>query len=724
MRAVSGVGSSGSGQVNVGSVPIGDLNGQFQWRVCATHYPGVESPPPGQEPRNITWGCGSFKPVEINGGPRVQITSSGPTNGTGVLHNCDLLRATVTDPEAHTVDAQFTVRWSGPRGSGFRISNHAGSQIGPRPSGSEFTSDQVQVGGKTLTRFIREDIPDGSNVTWTVRGHDFRNTSDSQTNAPNSIELGTNLGYPGNRNLSSDWFWQGAAGFKWGPAATATYHRNVRPTFSNPPSTKEFYDLQGVRVPWLTDGQVTEVRVTLRNSGETPMKRYRIADYLGASRDFRQPGDFYLSYNGQPKYRVNPAVANVVVGNKQDPFNPAGGDRAEDPNNRSDDRGAAWRMDLGDNRTGQLRTGDLNPGEYLTFSYYVRADRNWTLRATQGTDPSNDPEGNYNRRYQVGNPTSQNTEGGADVTSYAHVFTEYVEDYCDAAEPMVRRAIEFRPGDVLAPWLRTQRGSVHSNRNIEGYDGLPGANNATFVVTANGVLNHFSSPDSFPGYTPGSSVQTGNCADTPANGIDWRREMIKNTNVLFAGRKNDSPGQINQLTGNVPQRGDLNGPQGNVWVVGSPGARANLDLNYATQWRGVGTVVVYGDLTVNANQTYADSAGGVINSVGFIVMGNVRVNSSVTRMVGTYYVSDVNFQPPGPVNTANCPVIAPGTGTFVSATDATTARTFEFGRYFVNGSDAVLDPAENVYYDGRVISSTPPGFGTFRNTSAWYEIAP
>ena len=387
-----------------------------------------------------------------------------------------------------------------------------------------------------------------------------------------------------------------------------------------------------------------------------------------------------------------------------------------------------------------LRPGQLNPGESVTLSYYIRADRNRTA------DPKTDQNGNFQRRLGVGSTASPqpapsaDPKGGTIDIGDAHTFVPFSEDYCNTANPLINHTCEFKPGDVLAPFLRTQRGSVASNGGVFGYDALAGTSNATFLVQANGVLSHFTSQTgTLPNYTSQQAVCTAPGQGERPGGVDWRRTMIANIIKLNSGTKNTTHTNTGPLLnpGGGNPRGKLDGSgagrNGNVWVVGSPTVPEDLTISNPIAFKGVGTILVFGDLTIGpgADLTYQPDTGGV-NSLGVIVVGNLNIDPTVSNLVGSYYVLD--SQPS--VDANGCPqnidIAKNSRGTVSTGASSNrlnvqglmVAGKFDFLRYFTNPSDSEADPAENVYYDGRVLANTPPGFGTFRNTAAWYEIAP
>lgn len=388
-----------------------------------------------------------------------------------------------------------------------------------------------------------------------------------------------------------------------------------------------------------------------------------------------------------------------------------------------------------------LRPGDLNPGESITLDYWIRANRNHdTINPSQGLSPL-DQNNNFQRRYGVGStpnpqPAPQPDPGGGTIdVGDAHIFLPFSEDYCNTANPLVNHTCEFKPGDILAPWLRTQRGAVGSNGGVFGYDALAGNANATFLVQANGTISHFtSSTATLPNYTSQQAVCTAQ-GERPG-GLDWRRTMIANINSLNNGSKNTTHTNTGPLLnpGNGAPRGQLDGPgngrSGNVWVIGSPTSPEDLTIDNQITFDGVGTILVFGNLTLgpNAKFNYANTD----SSLGVIVVGNLTIDPAVTDLVGSYYVLDsqpsvdANGCPVGidPTKTNRGRISTGNSSTRLNVQGLMVAGAFDFLRYFTDPSDSQADPAENIYYDGRVLSHTPPGFGTFRNTSAWYEIAP
>lgn len=734
---VAGVGQVGSGrdiftndsqptQWNaraVNNVDMGGHAGFRLWRACV-NAAGKDR-------------CSGWVTFQVNDGPIAQILS--PANNANVNHNqCTPLTSRMTDPDTgERVGARFNVTWNDSRGSNVVYTRLYDYPATLKNNGSTFSADELRVeswqtnGSNqsfvpniTLTDFIRRYVPDGVDVNWNSRGYDFTGASDLN----GTRRFHANLYSPPISLL--DTLQTSTPHFRWGLAAGAAYHRNTRPILDASPQTaKNLYDLSdsGFATPLtnVTDGQTVRVRTVVTNSGETPTPFYQIYDYLGSTRDFEKPKSVSIR-KGDGGTRtfmraneVDDLIKQVMVRNED---NPNLDQEGPFPTDSADYRNSAWRIDFGANTaSGSLLnraagSSQLNPGEKIIIEYTIRANRNQAITPPQIDPDAADEEGNFQRRQPVGD-----SRGGV-APSDTHTHLYYQEDYCDPSV-RVRKNPESRQGDVLAPWLRAGRGSVHSNEGVFGYDNL-GQNNATFTVTANGSIFHFTGQNSYPGYRAANQK----CRDDGR--VDWRKEMAGNAQRII-----DNPDHNNgQTTSTFVTQGTIDmDAGGDTWV-----RNGSLTIG-AKQFTGVGTLVVKGDLRIRGNQSYGSDSAGRPNSLGVIVLGNLIIDKDVQNLVGTYYVSDVqlsggNIQ----FDDDGCPLYNPAAtnrgvvSTGVSARQLNVqgvmvARKFEFQRYHVNPGadpDAPNDAAENVYYDGRVVASTPPGFGTFRDTAAWYEIAP
>ncbi len=701
------------------------------------------------------WSCATTT-FYVNQGPNAALGAgqslngqSVPANGGNVNYACDYLFTTFTDPDTGLngkVSGQISVSWttpSGQSGGATTVIDDPFHNPPTKPTGSTFNSDELWVnsgGYKTLTQYLRNDIPDGATVTWSARGRDYRGTSDAgdlyrffSGALGDYVDPIDNTGFVSLASQPST-VWKSGT---W--SAPAAYYKNTRPNFATPPATKKLLDVSGNALPnnTATDGQTVQVRTALQNSGQTPMKYYQVIDYLGSIRDFRNVRNISLGIgsvanpNNIIRYAVS--VTPVPVLPNTDQLAPEN-DQTNGVSATSTDRTSAWKLDFGSTTTGAIsyvlnltgRGSELAPGEWIVINYFTDANRNATVTDTGGTQPTQDQPGatnnttggDYNRRLQVGSPVS---------FSDAHIYTQFQENYCDNTN-RVERSLTMLPGSVLAPYVRTGRGDVGSNSNIQGY--LGGDNNATFAITAKGQLQNFNGANGpqITGYTT-PDTQIG-CTNEIQGGLDWRRTMIRNFNSITAAATQAIPAAWSQSGGTLDV--DL---AGKTWY-----APSNLTINRPLRFTGVGTIAVRGNLTINGNLTYQADAGQ-INSLGVIVVpsaagtgGNVAINAGVTQLVGSYFALDSLPQ----IDNTGCPVGIPATGSTSTSGVISTgggnqqlkidglmiARYFNFQRYYTDPTDSTTDPAENVYYDGRVVAATPPGFSEFRNKTQWYEIAP
>ncbi|MEJ7662369.1 MAG: hypothetical protein WKG07_23780 [Hymenobacter sp.] len=682
-------------------------------------------------------------------------TNLTPPNGTRTNYNCfpaDYLRFRVNDPEGSPVRSQVYLSWTGANGSG----NRASTVSRVKASGSEFNSADVSVAGKPLWKFIHDDIPEGSDVTWHVVGSDTYGASDSSNvDRISSAALGgqyrVNNMAGGLDNYGYANYSQPVAPYKRKAGPSWTFHKNTRPNLGTPGSTKKIFEANG-NVPLdpangfnVPDGQTVRVETTLKNSGETPTKAYELKDYFGPVRDF----EALPQSTGITIRHSNGTAKNLDATNDNDPAKPpvlravqAGA--ANDPNDdsvlgqaelaaRTKTKSAAWRIDIMpatfDNPDTRADDGfaEIKPGESVTLTYYMRANRNLSNPTTSdGKDNPADPnDKDYQRSLTI---------------TPSNFYTNYQYDYCDTnlSEP---KGGNLNPPKVDAPFVRGQRGSVGSNGGINAY----AKSGATYTVTASEGIKNFDGTN-IPQYTSNNS-----CDVAKPKGVDWRKELFKNAQRLLAdkGRQNEVS-DLNDLE--KPGVKKLNKGGKNVWVVTPPaGATTTWNPGAGKDLSGVGTIIVKGNLKITGNMAYQD-AGSKADSLGVIVLGNLTIDPAVTKIVGSYFVLDADLDGSGNIKTAagnpDCPLInqLPATDPQSSGTTSTgdspaqltvdglmIGRKFELQRRYTKADDPATpqdegaepnQAAEYVYYDGRVVAATPPGFATFRQTTSWYEIAP
>jgi len=285
---------------------------------------------------------------------------------------------------------------------------------------------------------------------------------------------------------------------------------------------------------------------------------------------------------------------------------------------------------------------------------------------------------------------------------------------CSGSGANCKRDIECGEGQTCAgadlcnnltlPWLETLYGNVFSSRSIIGSAGSQSGtpSNATFCVTAKNQIVNFSS---------------GQCRVDPNIATD------------IALPKKGASGSYSSVLGNLDIKGLLDGKysggsapltlladasnvtfplNGRVYVSnGDVTINSPMIIANASGTRGSGTLVVRGNLTINANITYAVNPVNSLSSIGSIgwvvipnaagVGGNVIIGNNVTQVSGAFFAD-------GTIYTTN-----PGTQDPDQLTvyGLLIGRQFAFGRTFSSRTEG----SERIIYDGRSVANPPPGLG-------------
>lgn len=285
-------------------------------------------------------------------------------------------------------------------------------------------------------------------------------------------------------------------------------------------------------------------------------------------------------------------------------------------------------------------------------------------------------------------------------------------------------------GASFDPFLVTEGGDIYAGGNIIGSTDTtdpsivnPTYDNATFLVEAGGSVSLFST-------TAGpSGIETGvTRIEFPSSANNFTTALgkldLQQLTTPVDGVKNIYGQTVETVSG--PLIGNV--VLGNrVLILDNDGVFGNSSLSGASAWDwsypvnfingsgalvdGAGTIVVDGDLDVLANTHY----GGItptdvenIASVGWIVLGDVTVDPSVTNMVGAHIVlgGGASF---GAFETLNS---GGGLGQRLNIEGLIFAKQFIFNRTYV-GTYGYAEPAEYVRYGSRFILNPPPGLVDF-----------
>jgi hypothetical protein len=161
---------------------------------------------------------------------------------------------------------------------------------------------------------------------------------------------------------------------------------------------------------------------------------------------------------------------------------------------------------------------------------------------------------------------------------------------------------------------------------------------------------------------------------------------------------------------------------GKVYVVGASCCSGSYTINDSltftngtalpstgSSFDGSGVIVVNGDLTINANTYYNNTALLDVKnlaSVAWIVRGDLTIGENVSQAVGSFFViGDTSIGDglhDGTITTL------PTSAQQLNVYGLMMARSFTFQRTYqgTSGSD---EPSELIYYDGRILANTPAG---------------
>ncbi len=285
----------------------------------------------------------------------------------------------------------------------------------------------------------------------------------------------------------------------------------------------------------------------------------------------------------------------------------------------------------------------------------------------------------------------------------------------------------YGSGSTTGPvvgYLSTERGNVYSGGGITNPSGTlsPSQYNATFILLSSGGTG---SIVNFNSELLGEGNITQEDASTmylPDSTHDYENQLgsleIDKLTTVVSGSENIYGDEVVALTSFATLSGD-EALDGKVILV-DDGSSTEYTISDAITFingtslgaDGSGLIIVDGNLRIDANLYYNNTALTDIKnlaSVAWIVRGNLTIGENVSQAVGSFFViGDVTND---------------GTNDGVITTEATSAsqlviygllmgRSFNFERTYegVFGND---EPAELIYYDGRILSNTPPGLRDF-----------
>ncbi len=273
---------------------------------------------------------------------------------------------------------------------------------------------------------------------------------------------------------------------------------------------------------------------------------------------------------------------------------------------------------------------------------------------------------------------------------------------------------------IVYPWLETQFGSVYSSSNIRQRSIVSGKN-ATYCIFAKDVYNFTSSQ----------------CQKAFYDDVDISYLIKPENQTVYKNAlgKIDVKGLSTKASGNYNRYGNevvinhsaatWSNPtslSNKVYVVND-----NLTINsgFSINDGGSGSVIVYGNLIINGDFGYDSDLSDVktmkeLGSIAWIVMGDVIVAPTVTKVAGAFMVLGEDGAPlvKSPTEDQGYPKFEKTHhGIFFSGPSEkpltviglVIARAFGWERSYSN----IKQGSERIIYDGRLIANPPPGLKGF-----------
>lgn len=283
-------------------------------------------------------------------------------------------------------------------------------------------------------------------------------------------------------------------------------------------------------------------------------------------------------------------------------------------------------------------------------------------------------------------------------------------------------------GSVSGPtggYLSTDRGDVYSRDGISNPPGTlsPSQYNATFLLLGSGGTGSIVNFDSELLGEGNFTAENLPDFELPDSTNDYTNDFggfdFDKLETVVSGSENVYGDEIVTLPSFATLSGDES-LDGKVIIIDG-GSTTQYTISDAITFMngtaagedGSGVIIVEGDLLIDSNLYYNNTALTDLKnlaSVAWIVKGDLTIGENVNQIVGSFFVIGDDS-------------IGDGLNDGTVTTEATNAsqlivyglmmgRSFTFQRTYegVYGQD---EPAELIYYDGRIISNPPPGLRDF-----------
>ncbi len=285
--------------------------------------------------------------------------------------------------------------------------------------------------------------------------------------------------------------------------------------------------------------------------------------------------------------------------------------------------------------------------------------------------------------------------------------------------------LSFNPEISIYPWLQTKYGDIYARNGLTG--DAPAGYNATYRILSNGSITNFRSsrdgafwispnfgPINFPtpetrysnalGQLDLNSLTCNFAGGASCNNIAGIQVIKLNNQISLLAQPLDN--KIYYYDGDLTIGSQVEFKNGKNFVSGA------------------GTIVVNGDLILNADTTY-DLSNQLtrfrnLASVAWIVRGDVRIAPNVSQIAGnlivigdgihdcaTNQLGCGHIDSCASVNNVGC------NANRLTVSGLAMARKFSLDRTYTEQYAGSSEGSEVVIYDGRLLANTPPGLSDF-----------
>jgi hypothetical protein len=251
---------------------------------------------------------------------------------------------------------------------------------------------------------------------------------------------------------------------------------------------------------------------------------------------------------------------------------------------------------------------------------------------------------------------------------------------------------------VLAYWFESLYGDIYSGSSVSAPFAPPlNRYNATYLIQANGTVQPVAiqsqAGNSVPAVSDSfDSLSIPDTANNYKGALGWLDKA-----GMLAGRYGTletalPAGSSILLNGNV------------YYYSGDLTLNSALALTKGTaDQKGSGTIIVEGNLNINADIAYQSGAVGTsvanLPSVAWIVKGNIVIDDDVQNLAGVFFSE-------GAISTGTKGTSLAQFELPLAIHGMLIAKTINLQRLF---ADQTQEPAEQIIFDGRAIINPPPG---------------